>query len=66
MSKKENEVTKTDSGDVKKSSKINDGCCCRCTKRCDKMCKITGKYVARKHKCDAKMKNGKLGFSYDD
>ena len=52
--------------DSEKSSKINDGLCCRCTKRnTEKICKITGKHVARKHKCDAKIK-GKLAFSYKD
>lgn len=64
MSKKDKET----SGDTKetKTSKINDGMCCRCTRRKLKKCKLTDKYTPRKHKCDVKMKNGKLGFTYKD
>ena len=65
MSKKEREVEKTDSGDTK-SKRVNDGMCCRCTRRdCEKRCKISGNYVARKHKCDQKI-NGKKAFNYKD
>ncbi len=50
----------------KSESKINDGLCCRCSRRNDeKICKITGKHVARKHKCDVKV-NGKKAFIYKD
>jgi hypothetical protein len=64
MSKKDTKK----SGDTveKTSSKINDGMCCRCTRRKEKKCKLTNKYVPRKHKCDATTKSGKIGFTYKD
>lgn len=54
------------SGDQPKTSKINDGLCCRCVNRtCEKKCKITDKYTPRKHKCDVTVK-GKSAFKYKD
>lgn len=48
------------------AKKINEGLCCRCTKRNrERVCSVTGKYVARKHRCDARI-DGKKCFKYKD
>ena len=50
---------------VVESKRVNEGFCCRCTRRKEKKCSVTNAYVARKHRCTAKI-DGKKAFKYKD